>query len=151
MLPHLILMLDVRSLKQEVTTIKQTVIIPKASPKQVYDAYVDPKKHSEFTDSKATGKPKVGGKYSSWDGYIFGKYLVLDDGKRVVQDWTTTDWEEGYPASKLELTFNAVPGGTEIVMVHSNVPKVQAVEVEQGWTEFYWEPLKEYFSEQAKT
>src|SRR4030066_1481356 len=126
--PRLIHMLGVRSLKQEVTIIKQTVIILKASPKQVYDAYVDPKKHSEFTDSKATGKPKVGGKYSSWDGYIFGKYLVLDDGKRVVQDWTTTDWEEGYPASKLELTFNAVPGGTEIVMVHSNVPKVQAVE-----------------------
>jgi uncharacterized protein YndB with AHSA1/START domain len=150
MLPRLIHYLGVRSLKQEVTTIKQTVIIPNASPKQVYDAYVDPKKHSEFTDSKATGKPVVGGKYSSWDGYIFGKYLALDDGKRVVQDWTTTDWEEGYPASKLELTFNAVPEGTEICMVHSNVPKVQASEVEQGWIEFYWDPLKEYFKKQEK-
>ena len=148
MLPRIVHYLGVRSLKQEVTTIKQTVIIPNASPKQVYDAYVDPKKHSEFTDSKATGKPSVGGKYSSWDGYIFGKYLALDDGKRVVQEWTTTDWEEGYPASKLELTFNAVPEGTEIVMVHSNVPKVQATEVEQGWIEFYWDPLKEYFNKQ---
>jgi activator of HSP90 ATPase len=134
-------------LKQDVTTIKQTVIIPHASPKQAYDAYTDPKKHSEFTDSKATGKPVVGGKYSTWDGYIFGKYLVLDDGKRVVQEWTTTDWEEGYPASKLELTFRAVADGTEIVMVHSNVPKAQASEVEQGWLEFYWDPLKEYFSQ----
>jgi activator of HSP90 ATPase len=148
MYPRLIHMLGVRLLKQEVTIIKQTVIIPNASPKQVYDAYVDPKKQSEFTDSKATGKPKVGGKYSSWDGYIFGKYLALDDGKRVVQEWTTTDWEEGYPASKLELTFNAVPEGTAIVMVHSNVPKVQASEVEQGWIEFYWDPLKEYFTKE---
>ncbi len=115
-------------------------------PKQVYDVYVDPKKHSEFTDSKATGKPVVGGKYSSWDGYIFGKYILLDEGKRVVQDWTTTDWEEGYHASKLELTFTQVPEGTEIVMVHSDVPRAQAVEVEQGWTEYYWNPLKEYFS-----
>ncbi len=132
-------------MKQEVATIKQTVIIPNATPKQVYDAYTDPQKQSEFTDSKAKGKPAVGSKYSSWDGYIFGKYLVVEDGKRVVQEWTTTDWEDGYPASKLELTFNAVPEGTEIVMVHSNVPKVQASEVEQGWTEFYWTPLKEYF------
>ncbi len=132
-------------MKQEVATIKQTVIIPNATPKQVYDAYTDPQKQSEFTDSKAKGKPAVGGKYSSWDGYIFGKYLMVEDGKRVVQEWTTTDWEDGYPASKLELTFNAVPEGTEIVMVHSNVPKVQASEVEQGWTEFYWTPLKEYF------
>lgn len=133
-------------LKKEVTTINQTVIIAGASPKQVYDAYVDPKKHSEFTDSKATGKPVVGGKYSTWDGYIFGKYLELEDGKRVVQEWITTDWEEGYGASRLELTFTAVPEGTQIRMVHSNVPKVQAEEIEQGWIEFYWDPLKEYFS-----
>jgi activator of HSP90 ATPase len=136
-------------LKHEVTTIKQTVIIPKATPKQVYDAYTDPKKHSEFTDSKANGKPVVGGKFSTWDGYIFGKYLELKEGERVVQEWTTTDWEEGYGASKLELTFKAVPQGTEITMVHSNVPKAQAEEVEGGWTEFYWEPLKEYFSNPA--
>ena len=136
-------------MKQEVTTIKQTIIIPNASPKQVYDAYVDPKKHSEFTNSKATGKTVVGGKYTTWDGYIFGKYLVLEEGKRVVQEWTTTDWEEGYPTSKLELCFNAVPEGTQIVMVHINVPKLQASEVEQGWVEFYWDPLKEYFNAQS--
>lgn len=135
-------------MKQEVTTIKQTVIIPNATPKQVYAAYTDPKKHGEFTDSRATGKPKVGGKYSTWDGYIFGKYLELEDGKRVVQDWTTTDWEEGYSASKLELTFKAAPEGTEITMVHSGVPKAQASEVEQGWIEFYWNPLKQYFNPQ---
>ena len=136
-------------MKLEVTTIKQKVTIS-APPKEVYDAYVDPKKHSEFTGSKATGKPVVGGKYTAWDGYIFGKFLELDDGKRVVQEWTTTDWVEGYPASKLELTFCAVPEGTEIVMVHSNVPKEQADEIAEGWIEFYWNPLKEYFSNQSK-
>jgi uncharacterized protein YndB with AHSA1/START domain len=133
-------------LKKEVTTINQTVIIPKASPKQVYDAYVDPKKHGEFTDSKATGKPVVGGKFSAWDGYIFGKYLALEDGKRVVQEWITTDWEEGYGPSKLELTFRAVPQGTEITLVHSEVPKLQEYEIAEGWTENYWEPLKEYLT-----
>jgi activator of HSP90 ATPase len=136
-------------MNKEVTTIKQTVVIP-ASPKEVYEAYVDPKKHEEFTDSKATGKPKVGGKYTSWDGYIFGKFLVLEEGKRVVQEWTTTDWEDGYGASKLELNFCQVPKGTEILMVHSDVPKAQAEEIEQGWIEFYWNPLKEYFSKQSK-
>lgn len=143
----IVLLGSVNLKKLEFTTITQKVIIP-ASPKQVYDAYTDPKLHSEFTDAKASGKPIIGGKFTAWDGYIFGKYLELEDGKRVVQEWTTTDWEEGYPASKLELTFKAVPQGTEISMVHSNVPKVQADELEQGWTEFYWKPLKEYFSSQ---
>jgi activator of HSP90 ATPase len=136
-------------LKLEVTTIKQKVVIP-ASPKQVYEAYVDPKKHSQFTGSKATGKAVISGKFTAWDGYIFGKNLELEAGKRVVQEWTTTDWMEGYPASKLELTFREVPEGTEIVMVQSNVPKEQADEIAEGWTEFYWNPLKAYFSNQSK-
>jgi uncharacterized protein YndB with AHSA1/START domain len=72
-------------MKSKVRTIKQKVVIP-ASPKEVYDAYVDPKKHSKFTGSKATGKAVVGGKFTAWDGYISGKYLELDDGKRVVQE-----------------------------------------------------------------
>ena len=127
-------------------TIIQKVIIPKVSPKQIYEAYIDPKKHSTFTGSKATGKPVVGGKFTAWDGYIFGKYIELDGEKRLVQDWTTTDWQEGYPVSKLELTFSKVPQGTEIIMMHSNVPKSQADEIKQGWKEFYWDPLKRYFN-----
>ena len=131
-------------MKSEVTTIKQKIIIP-ASPKEVYDAYVDPKKHSEFTGSEATGKPVVGGKFTTWDGYAYGKFLELEDGKRVVQEWTDTDFPEGAEPSKLELCFNAVPKGTELVMVQSNVPKELGDETADGWMEWYWNPLKEYF------
>ena len=137
-------------MKQEVTTIKQKIIIPKVSPKQVYDAYVDPKKHTAFTESKATGKPVVGGKFTAWDEYIYGKFLVLDDGKQVVQEWTSTDFPEGSEPSKLELTFCAVPEGTEITMVHSNVPKDIADDAAQGWIDFYWDPLKAYFGKNKK-
>jgi uncharacterized protein YndB with AHSA1/START domain len=133
----------------KVKTITQNVVIP-ASPQEVYDAYVDPKKHSEFTDAKATGKPVVGGKMTAWDGYIFGKYLELEPGKRIVQEWTTTDWVEGYGPSKLELTLCKVPEGTELVMVHSDVPEEQVDELTDGWFESYWNPLKEYFSNKTK-
>ena len=136
--------------KLEVTTITQKVIIPNVSPKQVYEAYVDPKKHGEFTGSKATGKPVVGGKFTAWDEYIFGKYLELEIGKRVVQEWSSTDFPKDYPPSKLELTFSEISEGAEITMVHSNVPKKQAGETFEGWTEFYWDPLKEYFSKKSK-
>jgi len=135
-------------MKAKVRTIKQKVVIP-ASPKEVYEAYVDPKKHSEFTGSKATGKPVVGGKFTAWDGYIFGKYLELDDGKRVVQEWTSTDFPEGSGPSRLELCFNEVPKGTELIMVQSNVPEEQADEAAEGWKEWYWNPLKKYFSKQT--
>ena len=136
--------------KSEVTTITQKIIIPKVSPKEVYQAYVDPKKHSEFTNSEATGKPVVGGKFTAWDGYVSGKFLELEEGKRVFQEWTSTDFPEGASPSRLELTFREVPKGTEIVMVHSNVPKDQEDETAEGWTEFYWEPMKQYFKKKPK-
>ena len=135
-------------MKAKVRTIKQKVIIP-ASPKEVYEAYVDPKKHSKFTGSKATGKAVVGGKFTAWDGYISGKYLELEDGKRVVQEWTSTDFPKG-SVSRLELCFNKVPEGTELAMVHSDVPEEQADETADGWAEWYWDPLKEHFSNKPK-
>jgi uncharacterized protein YndB with AHSA1/START domain len=131
-------------MKQKVTTITQKVTIP-ASPKETYEAYTNPAIHSKFTGSKATGKPKVGGKYTAWDGYAYGKYLELEPGKRIVQEWQTTDWEEGYEPSRLELTLNSVKDGTELVLVQSNVPVGMDQELLDGWTEFYWDPLKTYF------
>jgi activator of HSP90 ATPase len=136
--------------KSEVTTITQKIIIPKVSPKEVYQAYVDPKKHSEFTGSEATGKPVVGGKFTAWDGYISGKFLELEEGKHVVEEWKSTDFPKGVSPSRLELTFREVPKGTEIVMIHSNVPKDQEDETAEGWTEFYWEPMKQYFKKKPK-
>lgn len=128
----------------DVTTIEDKVVIP-ATPDEVYDAFLDPKKHAAFTGSKATGSPKVGAKFTAWDGYISGKNLELEKGKRIVQEWVTTGWPEGYAPSRLELTFTRVKGGTEISMVHSNVPAEQADDYAQGWKDFYWKPLKEYF------
>ena len=131
-------------MKLETTTLTQKVIIP-ATPEEVYEAFVDPKKHTAFTGSKATGKAKINGKFTAWDGYIFGKYLSFEPGKCLVQEWTSTDFPEGYLPSKFELTFKKVPEGTEITMVHSNIPAEQKDELADGWEEWYWKPLKKYF------
>jgi activator of HSP90 ATPase len=128
----------------KLSTIKQEVVVP-ASPDEVFEAFVNAEKHSAFTGSKATGNPKVGSKFTAWDGYISGKNLELDKGKRIVQEWTTSDWPQGYPPSRLELTFKKVKEGTQILMVHSGVPADQSDDIRQGWTDFYWNPLKEYF------
>lgn len=68
-------------MKMKVTTIKQNAVIP-ATPDEVYEAFIDAKKHSAFTGSKATCNPKIGGKFTAWDGYISGKNLELEKGKK---------------------------------------------------------------------
>ncbi|MDA4122110.1 MAG: SRPBCC family protein [Thaumarchaeota archaeon] len=128
-------------------TIKQTVFI-QATPHQVYDALLDPEKHSAFTGSPATTNSKVGVEFNAWDGYITGKNLELAKDKKIVQEWETTGWPEGYPRSRLELTLTPKKGGTELKMVHSNVPAEQVKSYTGGWHESYWDPLKLYFADE---
>jgi len=124
--------------------IKQVAIID-ASPVKVYEAYVDPKKHAAFTGSSATGTAKVGGKFAAGDGYISGKYLKLEKGKRILHEWTTTEWPKGYPPSLVELILKPKGKKTELTMIHSKVPAEQAADYAQGWKDYYWEPMKKYF------
>jgi uncharacterized protein YndB with AHSA1/START domain len=136
-------------MKQKTTTIIQKVVLP-ASPEEVYDAFMDARKHSEFTGSKATCDPTVGGKFTAWDGYISGRNLELEKGKRIVQEWVTAEWPNGYPSSKLALTFRKVKGGTQVSMVHSDVPEEQADDYRQGWFDNYWNLLKDYFRKRKR-
>jgi activator of HSP90 ATPase len=62
----------------------------------------------------------------------------------------TTEWPEGYPPSRFELTFEEVEGGTKVSMVHSDVPAEQAKALKEGWNKFYWRPLKDYFKKLLK-
>ena len=129
---------------KKIRTIVQTVTIP-ATPEQVYEAFIDPEKHSEFTNTNTTGSQNVGGEVSAGDGYITARNIELKKGKKIVQEWTTSEWPEGYTPSILELDLKKVPEGTELTMTHSKVPEEQADDYAKGWMEYYWNPLVEYF------
>jgi len=126
-------------------TIRQKVTI-NATPDEVYDAFMDAKKHSDFTGSKATIAPRVGGRVTAWDGYITGKNLELVKGKKIVQEWSTTGWPKDCPPSILTITLAKKGAATELTMVHSKVPKEGMKDYADGWKEFYWKKLKEYFN-----
>ncbi len=127
--------------------IKQEAVID-ASPVEVYEAYLNPEKHAAFTGSPATGSPRVGGKFTAWDGYIQGKFLELEKGKKIVHEWKTTEWPAEYPPSIIELTFKPKGRKTVLTMVHSKAPAEQTADYEEGWMEWYWEPLKRYFKKE---
>ena len=76
----------------------------KAAPGDVYDALLDPKKHADITGSPATTSSKKGATFTASDGYISGRNLKLVKGRKIVQEWKTTEWPDGYPASRLEFS-----------------------------------------------
>lgn len=114
-----------------------------ALPSVIYDILIDSKKHCEFTNAKATIENKVGGKFSVWDGYAMGENLELVTGKKIVQSWRASDWPEE-KKSKLTITLSPFKSGTILELIQENVPKEFEKDIEDGWKEYYWEPLATY-------
>ena len=125
-------------------SIRQTVTLP-ATPQVVYDTLLSSKEHGAFTHSKTRISPKVGGAFTSGDGYISGKNLELVPGKKIVQEWRGD--EEGWPEDHFSVvTFALAAAGkkTRLTFTQSGIPSEFADAIAQGWKDFYWEPLKAY-------
>ena len=133
------------SAKLKFVTIRQTVFF-KTSPGKVFEALVDPTERRKWTGERATGDAKVGSKFTTTDGYVFGKNLELDKGKLIVQEWKTKEWPDGAPFSIVKYSVKAERGGTRLNLVHSNVPSSIADYIKSGWVEYNWKPLKKYFA-----
>jgi len=129
-------------------TIRQKIEIPNATPDDVYKAFLSSREHSQFTGSEAKCSTRVGDKFQAWDGYISGRNVELVPGKKIVQDWMTTEFPDGYSFSKLQITLaKSKDGGTTLTMVHSKVPASQVEKYSGGWHESYWDPLIVFFAE----
>lgn len=126
-------------------TIRQRITIP-APRGQVYAALTKARLHAAFIGGAATGRAREGYAFTAWDGYISGRHLRLAAPRRIVQEWSTSEWPRGLPPSVLDLRLEPARAGTRIVMVQSGVPARQAARLSRGWRGFYWEPMRAYFS-----
>ena len=115
-----------------------------ASPEEIYLAWLDSQSHSLMTGSPAKISSKVGVEFEAWDGYIFGKNLELEPGKRILQTWRTTEFDPSEQDSLVEIVFEPVLNGTKVTIHHSNLP-AHGSQYQQGWIDFYFQPMKEYF------
>lgn len=124
--------------------LKMSAIVP-AEPKEVYTAWLDSKAHGEFTGGEAKIEPKVNGKFTAWDGYIEGTTVKLEPYERIVQKWRTSDFADDDPDSDLEVNLEEAKGGTRITIIHTNIPDGQSGEYKEGWEDYYFLPMKEFF------
>jgi activator of HSP90 ATPase len=63
-----------------------------------------------------------GATFTVWNGYIAGRNLVLEPGRRIVQAWRTTKFAEADPDSQIEVLLEPASGGTKVTVNHTNVP-----------------------------
>ncbi len=123
---------------------KMSAVIP-ASPAEIYQAWLSTKGHTLMTGSPARVSGKVGGKFTAWDGYISGRTLELEPDRRIVQAWRTSEFPDNAPDSHLEVFLEETNTGTKVTITHTEIPPGQADSYKQGWKDFYFKPMKEYF------
>jgi activator of HSP90 ATPase len=122
-----------------------STILP-ATPEQIFRAWLSTEGHAAMTGSPAKVESRVGGKFSAWDGYISGQTLKLKQYTYILQSWRTTEFPQGSPDSQVKISLESAPGGTKITLTHQNIPEGQAKSYKQGWKDFYFKPMKEYFA-----
>ena len=116
----------------------------KATPHEVYEALMDQRKHSEFTQSNAKISRKAGGSFSVYDGYSTGKNLMLIQDKKIIQTWRASDWPENH-FSTVMFEFEETKTGTKLIFTQKNVPPDQYAAISTGWKEHYWDKMKKMF------
>ena len=130
-------------------SISTSAVIP-AEPKAVYTAWMSSKGHSEHDRQRGNRKRARRGRLSAWDGYISGKTLELKSpSPRILQAWRTTEFAAEDPDSMLEVLLEEAKGGTKVTLKHTNIPAGHGAEYKKGWIDFYFKPMKEYFSKKA--
>ncbi len=122
-----------------------SAVIP-ATPKAIYDAWLDSRGHTAMTGSKAKQSAKLGAAVTAWGDYISGKNLALTPGKRIVQSWRTTQFTDPHADSKITVTLTPVKTGTRLTLKHSNVPDGQTSYEKGGWQDHYFAPMTTYFA-----
>ena len=127
-------------------TIRVSTFLPGVPPERVYRAWLDPAEHGAFSGGRAEIEAFAGGRFTAWDGYIQGTTLEMEPPGRILQAWRTTEFPEGSPDSSLEILFEGTEGGTQVTLNHSQIPDGQGEDYRQGWEDYYFAPMQEYFS-----
>jgi activator of HSP90 ATPase len=128
---------------------KETISVSESFPitsDKLYKAWLDSKEHSSFTGSKAVVSKGLNRKFTAYDGYISEKNLILEPNKRIVQSWRATDFPEKHPDSFIEIIFEPQKTGTKLTLKHSGIPEGMGKDYKKGWKDFYFKPMKEYYS-----
>ena len=112
---------------------------------RIYKTWLSTKGHSEMNGSPAKVNGIAGGDFTAWDGYIWGIFTELEENKKIAQAWRTGEFPEEADSSIVEILLEENNSKTKLTLIHTNIPEGQADGYIQGWDDFYFKPMREYF------
>ena len=127
-------------------TIKQTYIIN--SPlEEVWKGLTDSKYIDAWGGGPAKMNEKVGTKFEFWGGDIHGKNIEVVPLKKLKQEWFGGNWDN---PSIVTFTLTQEKDAIKIDLLHTDVPDSETKDIDQGWKEYYLDPLKKYLENKVQ-
>ncbi len=114
-----------------------------ATPDEVYAALTYDATVELWTSSPATIVPKVGEEFSMWDESISGKFIALEPGKMIQQQWYFGEQDE---PSIVTLKMHQDKKGTSLEVRHTNIPAESFDEIVDGWNQIYLFDLINFYN-----
>ena len=125
--------------------VQQSVPLP-APQERLYDMYLDPSLHAEFTGAPVTIGGTPGAEFRAFGDMLLGRMLHTVPKRMIVQSWRAFHWKPEDLDSILILTFWPDAAGGRIDLMHVNVADHDVDGVTEGWKKFYWDPWRAYLS-----
>jgi len=121
-------------------SIKQNYLV-NSTLDEVWQALVDPKYINAWGGGPAKMDDKVGTNFMLWGEEIYGKNVEIIPLKRIKQEWFGGKWKK---PSLVTFTLTKENDGVRIRLLQTGVPDNELQDINQGWKDYYFGPLKEY-------
>jgi len=122
-------------------TLKQNHFI-NASPEEVFTAITNPLTIELWSGYPADMQLAEGTEFSIFEGDICGRNISFIENQQLVQEWYFGDNEE---QSVVTINLKPSSNGTQVELIHTNLPDEDYENMEEGWNTYYWGAIKKYF------
>lgn len=120
-----------------------------ASAEEVFEALTNADIIQTWSGDEAKMNAVVGGDFSLWGGQMFGKNLVLDKNKKIVQEWCYEQWKD---PSKVTIGIKSKNKNFSIVtLIHEDVPEKSFTSISEGWDMYYFGAIQDMFEQKNNT
>ena len=114
----------------------------KADPGDVYNALTNKSLIEIWTGEAAEMEPIPDTEFALWEGSISGLNLEFEKNRKIVQQWYFEGQEED---SIVTIILHPDKKGTNVELIHTNIPDDAFQNILEGWDEDYFGALRELF------
>jgi activator of HSP90 ATPase len=113
-----------------------------ATPEEVYLALTNELTLTLWTGAIAKMIAEPGGEFSLWEDSIVGKNIILEENKKIVQQWYFGEQEE---ESIVTIKLHSHKRGTSVELIHTNIPEEDYENITDGWDTDYFGSLIDFY------